>query len=213
MTALFFDLDGTLFETRHDLAATVNRTREALALKPLPEETVLLSVGRGANYLLEHAIPERSGDDVRKLFFDHYAQECCVRVEPYAGVLDTLKTLASRGCLLGVNTNKPAFAARAILKKFGLDALFGAGVVAGGDGFPLKPDPKSIQACAERLHHTLSADDWMVGDSWTDLECARRAGVRSAFCTFGFGFQEGLNPDATLTAFADLLDAVPSRAA
>lgn len=213
MAAVFFDLDGTLFDTRADLAATVNATRRDLGLKTLSVETVLASVGRGAAYLLEHAIPEASGDDVKKKFLAHYAEECCVRVQPYDGVLETLSALVQRGCLLGVNTNKPGFAARAILKKFGLDAIFGDAVVAGGDGFPLKPDPQSLAACAAKLNHALTPDDWMVGDSWTDIRCANQAHVRSAFCAFGFGFRDGLASDATLTTFSDLLDALPSRTA
>ncbi len=208
MRAIFFDLDGTLFDTRADLAETVNQTRVDLALARLPEETVISFVGRGANYLLEHAIPERTDAVVREAFFRHYAEQCCERLVPYPGVLETLGELARRGFVLGVNTNKPGFAARAILKKFNLDAIFGAGVVAGGDGFALKPDRASIEACAARLGHVLSSDDWMVGDSWTDVACAREAGVRSAFCLFGFGILGEAEPTARLTHFADLLNLV-----
>ena len=146
------------------------------------------NVGQGAKYLLEHAIPERTFEEGWEIFMSHYAEHCVERVRPYPGVERTLGVLRERGWLMGVNTNKPNFAVRLILEKFGLAECFGDAIVAGGDGIPLKPDPQSIRACASRLGgHRLSARDWMVGDSWTDMQCATNAGVRGAFCTYGFG--------------------------
>jgi len=206
MNAVFFDLDGTLFDTKADLAATVNHTRRDLGLPEWPEEQVISNVGQGARYLLENSIPEvlaegglcaslTSGEDaaspfeaVRARFLGHYAEHCIERVAPYEGVRRTLDELRDRGWLMGVNTNKPNFAVKLILEKFGFTRYFGAAVVAGGDGIPLKPDAQSIRECASRLRgHRLSSHDWMVGDSWTDMQCAANAGVKGAFCSFGFG--------------------------
>lgn len=188
MNAVFFDMDGTLIDSKADLAATVNHTRRDLGLAELPVETVIGFVGRGARYLLDHAIPERTGEDVAAVFRSHYAEHCCESVTLYPGVRETLAELARRGWLLGVNTNKPNFATRMILEKFGLDRLFGAAVVAGGDCAEMKPSALPLRDCAARLRgHRLSSRDWMVGDSWTDLDCAANAGVKSAFCAYGFG--------------------------
>ena len=205
MNAVFFDLDGTLFDTKADLAATVNHTRRDLGLAEWPEAEVIENVGQGAKYLLEHSIPEiaddrisaslTSGKDsasplekVTALFFTHYAEHCVERVQPYPGVVRTLGELRDRGWLLGINTNKPNFAVRLILEKFGMTRYFGSAVVAGGDGIELKPSAQSIRECASRLRgHRLSSHDWMVGDSWTDMQCAANAGVKGAFCTYGFG--------------------------
>ena len=212
MNAVFFDLDGTLFDTKADLAATVNHTRRDLGLREWPEEQVIANVGQGAKYLLENSIPEAwaaggscasltSGGDaasplgadspfeeVWEIFKSHYAEHCVERVEPYPGVVRTLGELRDRGWLMGINTNKPNFAVRLILEKFGMTRYFGSALVAGGDGIPLKPDAQSIRECASRLRgHRLSSHDWMVGDSWTDMQCATNAGVKSAFCTYGFG--------------------------
>ncbi len=210
MNAIFFDLDGTLFDTRRDLAATVNHTRRDLGLDELPVETVVTFVGQGARYLLMHAIPEsdRPFEDLWTIFKSHYAEHCCETLVPYPGVLETLEAFRRAGWKLGVNTNKPNFATHAIFRKFGLTELFGAAVVAGGDGLPLKPDAASLQACAERLGHTLTPDDWMVGDSWTDMKCAANAGVKGAFCTFGFGRLDDARYDLRLECFADLQNMV-----
>ena len=68
MNAVFFDFDGTLFDTKADLAATVNHTRRDLGLAEWPEAEVIANVGQGAKYLLENSIPEKfrplkSGED------------------------------------------------------------------------------------------------------------------------------------------------------
>ena len=188
MPAVFFDLDGTLFDTRADLAATVNHTRRDVGLDEWPEARVIEHVGRGARHLLENAVPERPFDTLWAAFQERYAAHCCERVQPYPSVRETLEELRRRGWLLGVNTNKPNFAVRMILEKFGFARYFGAAVVAGGDGIPLKPDAQSLRACAARMGgHRLSPHDWMVGDNWTDMQCATNAGVKGAFCSFGFG--------------------------
>ena len=206
MNAVFFDVDGTLFDTRADLASTVNHTRRELSLAELPQEDVVRHVGQGARYLLEHAIPE-SGlafEALWQVFRSHYAEHCCEQLTPYPGVIETLRALSARGWLLGINTNKPNFAVRMILEKFGLAELFGEAVVAGGDGIALKPSAESIRACAARLGHRLTSADWMVGDSWTDLQCAANAGVRSAFCAFGFGRLNEAPYTVRIERFVDL---------
>lgn len=215
MPAVFFDIDGTLFDTRADLAATVNHTRRDLGLAEWPLDEVIAHVGQGAKYLLEHAIPEGFGMcdgqgarrlGVEEIFRSHYAEHCCEGVKPYPGVVRTLNELRDRGWLLGVNTNKPNFAVKAILEKFGLTRLFGSAVVAGGDGFELKPSAQSIRECASRLRgHRLSSYDWMVGDSWTDMQCAANAGVKGAFCTYGFGKLKDSRYTIKINRFEELL--------
>ncbi|MBR1920906.1 MAG: HAD-IA family hydrolase [Kiritimatiellae bacterium] len=208
MNAVFFDVDGTLFDTRADLAATVNHTRRDLGLDEMPLPDVISHVGQGARYLLEHAIPESRlpYEEVWQVFRSHYAEHCCETVAPYPSVRQTLDELRRRGWLLGINTNKPNFAVRRILEKFGLAHYFGDAVVAGGDGIPLKPDPQSLRECAARLgSHVLSPRDWMVGDSWTDLKAAEGAGIKAAFCAFGFGRLNGSRYTVRLGSFEELL--------
>ena len=208
MNAVFFDVDGTLFDTRADLAATVNHTRRDLGLAELPVDTVITHVGQGARHLLEHSIPEAKipYEELWEIFHCHYAEHCCETVVPYPNVRRTLDELKSRGWLLGVNTNKPHFAVKLILEKFGMTRYFGPAIVAGGDGVPLKPDPQSLRECAARLGgHRLSAHDWMVGDSWTDMQAAANAGTKGAFCTFGFGRLNDSRFTVKINRFEELL--------
>jgi phosphoglycolate phosphatase len=208
MNAVFFDFDGTLFDTRADLAGTVNHTRRDLGLPEMPVDEVIVHVGQGARYLLEHAISEteKPYEELWEIFRGHYAEHCTETVEPYPNVRRTLDELKDRGWLLSINTNKPNFAVKLILEKFGMARYFGSAVVAGGDGVPLKPDPQSLRTCAERLGgHRLSSHDWMVGDSWTDMQCAANAGVKGAFCTFGFGRLGDSRVTVKINCFEELL--------
>ena len=206
MNAVFFDIDGTLFDTKADMAATVNHTRRELGLAEITEDEVMTHVGLGARYFLETSIPERPYDEIHEAFMNHYAEHCAERVQPYPGVVRTLGELHDRGWLMGINTNKPNFAVRLILEKFGMARYFGSAIVAGGDGIELKPSAQSIRECASRLRgHRLTSHDWMVGDSWTDMQCATNAGVKGAFCTYGFGKLKDSRFTIKINRFDELL--------
>ena len=208
-TAAFFDLDGTLIDSKADLCATVNHVRRDLGLAELPQDEVISHVGRGARHLLATAIPEKA-DDVDSLmegFMGRYGEHMLESVTLYPGVRSTLEELADRGWLLGINTAKPSFAVHAILEKFGLARLFGDAVIAGGDCAEMKPSALPLRECAARMHgHRLSPNDWMVGDNWTDIDCATNGGIKSAFCTYGFGTIRDSRCTVRIASFPELLD-------
>ena len=208
MHAVFFDMDGTLIDSRADLCATVNHARRDLGLAELSKDEVLRHVGRGARHLLASAIPEKA-DDVDSLmeaFMARYGDHMLESVALYPGVRRTLDELASHGWLLGINTAKPSFAVHAILEKFGLARLFGNAVVAGGDCAEMKPSAMPLRECASRMRgHRLSSYDWMVGDNWTDIDCARNGGIKSAFCSYGFGTLGDSRCTVRINSFSELL--------
>ena len=208
MNAVFFDMDGTLFDSRADLASAVNYTRRDFGLKPLPQDVVVGFVGRGARYLLENSVPEMPGmfDELWQKFTANYRAHMLDETVLYPGVRETLDELAARGWLMGINTNKPNFAARDMLAHYGILHHFGDAVIAGGDCAELKPSGLPICECALRMGgHELSPDDWMVGDNWTDVESGRNAGVKTAFCTFGFGRLNDSRCTAMVGSFAELI--------
>ena len=208
MNAAFFDLDGTLIDSKADLCATVNHARRDLGLAELPQDEVIKHVGRGARHLLATAIPEKAGDvdSLMEVFLARYGEHMLESVTLYPGVRCTLKALADRGWLLGINTAKPSFAVHAILEKFGLARLFGNAVVAGGDCAEMKPSALPLRECASRMRgHCLSPYDWMVGDNWTDLDCAKNGGIKSAFCSYGFGTIRDSQCTVMISSFPELL--------
>ena len=206
--AMFFDVDGTLIDSRADLANAVNATRRDLGLAPLRLEDVMACVGNGARYLLEHAIPEASGsfDEVWPLHRRNYEANMMRETRLYPGVKETLAELAERGVRLGVVTNKPNWATRLILEHLGILGFFGEAVAAGGDTPAMKPAPEPLFFCARVLGvASLSPDDMMVGDNWTDLACGSRAGVSSIFCTYGFGRAKDEKITASIASIPELL--------
>lgn len=212
MPAVFFDLDGTLIDSRADLAATVNHTRRDLGLADAPMDAILAHVGQGAKYLLAHAIPERANEveTLWTIFRSHYAEHMLETVTLYPTVRETLAELHARGWLLGINTAKPNFAVRAVLEHFDIARYFGNAVVAGGDCAEMKPSALPLRECAARMRgHRLTSRDWMVGDHWTDLQCAANAGVRGAFCAFGFGVLKDARYTVKLNRLSDLLRHCP----
>ncbi len=190
MNAMFFDVDGTLLDSKTDLALAVNATRRELGLAEVPVESVLPAIGNGVRHLMATAIPEAADrvDELLPLHLKNYRAHLLDTAALYPGVRRTLDELIDRGWLLGVVTNKPGDMTRILLEHFGIARHFGAGVVGGGDCPELKPSALPLREAAARLRgHRLSSHDWMVGDNWTDLQCAANAGVKAAFCTWGYG--------------------------
>lgn len=208
MNAAFFDMDGTLVDSRADLAAAVNATRREFGYAELPLEEVVACVGNGARYLLEHAIPEAAGrfDELWPMHMRNYSTHLLDTTSLYPGVRSTLAELHDRGWLMGIVTNKPGDFTRTILDHFGIARYFGAGIVGGGDCAEMKPSAMPLREAASRLRgHRLSSHDWMVGDNWTDMECGRNAGVKTAFCTFGFGSLRDSRYNVKINRFDELL--------
>ena len=192
MKTALFDLDGTLIDSRADLALAVNRTRQDFHLPPKDQAVIVACVGEGVRKLIERAIPERPDlwEEMLIRQRENYGAHLLDRTVLYPGVAATLQALCRAGWRLGIVTNKPGVFTRPILEGLGILECFGA-IVGGGDCPGLKPDPAPLRFAAARMGVTLDADDWMVGDNFTDLEAGRRAGMKRCFCRFGFGKLRG----------------------
>lgn len=187
-----FDLDGTLVDSRQDLAAAGNAARGSLGLPPLPLAAVTAMIGDGASKLIERLTPDCAGAE-RELamtaFRADYAQRLTATTSAYAGVPEMLAALRASGWAIACATNKPAVFAAPILDRLGLriDAL------RGGEG-PRKPDPEMIHSLMRELGAGHAAT-WMIGDHHTDLVAAANARVRSIWCAWGFGRREDAHAD------------------
>lgn len=199
--AAVFDLDGTLIDSRADLARAVNFAREQLGYGPLPREEIVTYVGDGMTKLLERAFHGRADlvEPSRPHFTEFYSEHLLDDTALYAGVAEGLTALAERGTPMAVLTNKPEGFARRILEGYGLAACFVG--IAGGDTFPTrKPNPDGALALLARMG-AKPDETLMVGDNHTDLRTAQRAGMPSVFCEYGFGSRDGAEPDYVVAAF------------
>ena len=196
-----FDLDGTLIDSRHDLAGAVNYMRASLGLEPLETERLVKFLGNGISSLVYRSIADADVDfdtaleRTKNFYADHLVESTRL----YPGVAATLQDLCSRGIKLAVVTNKNSGYSRRILTALGVADFFSD--IIGGDGdYPLKPEPDALNALREK--YALSTEDcWMVGDHYTDLEAGRRAGFRRIMVTYGFGEEQNETPDYTASSF------------
>ena len=206
MNTALFDLDGTLIDSRADLALAVNLTRQDFGLPPKSIAEVVACVGEGVRALIERASPERPElwDAMIVRQRAHYIAHMLDQTVLYPGVSETLQALRAAGWKLAVVTNKPGPVTRPVLEGLGVLGLFHA-VVGGGDCPTLKPDPAPLLSAARQMGVTLDAEDWMVGDHVTDLEAGRRAGLKRCFCRFGFGEVRGETYELAVDRMEDFL--------
>ncbi len=202
---LIFDLDGTLIDSRADLAAGINFMRGEFGLNPLSVETVGSFVGNGVRKLVERSLQGTAVDLEKALEINcaYYADHLADQTWLYAGVKEGIPALVSAGHRVAVLTNKAGDASRDILKHFEIDRYFSA-VIGGGDVPNLKPEPGGIFRCLE-IAGMVKSQAWMVGDNYTDLAAAENAGIRSAFVSYGFGDERGLKPDVYFASFSELV--------
>lgn len=182
-----FDLDGTLIDSKLDLAHSVNATREHLSMCPLPHELIFSYVGNGAPMLIRRSFPDASEQECAKAleFFIHYYHDHRLDYTTlYPGVEPTLRDLHAGGVTLAVLTNKPVRISKAIVEGLGVADLFFE--VLGGNSFEKKkPDPIGILHLLDRTG-AADARTLMVGDSSVDIQTAVNAGVASCGVTYGF---------------------------
>lgn len=185
---LIFDLDGTLIDSRLDLAHSVNATRDFMGLEPLPHETVYQYVGNGAAVLIQRALGDLgSSENVDKAlpyFLGYYSEHKLDYTELYPGVRETLDTFLAARLPMAVLTNKPVRISKAIVEELGLTGHFFQ--VYGGNSFEFKkPHPIGIETLMQeaRVPHERTL---MVGDSSVDVQTARNAHVRCCGVTWGF---------------------------
>jgi len=187
-----FDLDGTLIDSRRDLADSANQLISELGGTPQPEEAVGRMVGEGARVLVERALAAAGltdpGDALRR-FLGIYDTRLLNHTRPYPGVVTALEA-ARRGARVTMLTNKPLHHTMRIVEALGWAPLFDE--VAGGDN-PLgrKPDPAALRAMMAAGGVTAE-QTMLVGDSKVDLETARNAAVRCCLVGFGFGFESAM---------------------
>ena len=191
-----FDLDGTLIDSKEDIARAVNAVMIRMGQQVLPTDTVIRFVGDGIETLIRRVLRDGFGvepdiDRVAagmKLLLEEYGNHLIESTHLYPGVDETLAAL--HRAKLGLVTNKPEQLARRILAAFGLADRFQ--VVLGGDSLPRrKPDPAPILEAMARCR-ALPSETVMVGDSGIDIVAGKTAGVATCGIAGGFRSREEL---------------------
>ncbi len=205
--ALIFDLDGTLIDSKLDLALAVNAVLAEMDREPLPHEQIFGYIGQGAPSLIARALGNGATEEECRwgleFFIQYYSLHKLDNTAPYPGVRETLDALS--GMPMAVLTNKPVGASRGILQGLGLARNFR--IIYGGNSFERKkPDPMGIETIL-REFAAAPAQVMVVGDSEIDVQTARNAGTWICGVTYGFGshrFDE-FPPDLIVDNLTELL--------
>ena len=188
---VMFDLDGTLADTGHDLADSVNFTRAHFKLSPLPDTMVYANVGRGVEHLLKHSLPEEGADrfpEVMRVFLAHYETHLLDRTVLYPGVRDVLQYFRGKKRL--VVSNKMLRLTLAVVHGLGVADQFDH-ILGGDSALEKKPHPALLQMALEKFH-VAAANALMVGDGDTDIAAGKSAGVITCGVTYGLGNRDDL---------------------
>jgi phosphoglycolate phosphatase len=193
MTApiIVFDLDGTLIDTAPDLLDSLNHCLDMVGLKQANPSELKRFVGFGGRVMIERAfeahgktLADGQLDRLYAAFIENYLDGIPGKSAPYPGVVAALDRLSASGFLLAVCTNKLEQHSRRLLGALGLADRFRA--ICGQDTFPYrKPDPRhlfgTIKAAGGDVERAL-----MVGDSRTDIDTAKTAGIPVVAVDFGY---------------------------
>ena len=216
VSAVAFDLDGTLVDTLPDLHTATNLTLNDLCHDPVSANAVRQHIGQGIEYLLLELFKDleiraevEDLQNIAQQFRAHYARHVCDKSELFPGIKNVLETLQHRGFKMACLTNKSELFTAPILKKLGIRSYFQE-VVCGDTLEKRKPDPLPLRVLASRFgvdtRHVL-----MVGDSKTDTACARNAGAQVVCVPFGYrsGMAlKDLDCDVMLGSAADLINLI-----
>ena len=187
---VIFDLDGTLLNTIDDLGTAANHTLAELGLPQHTLDEYRLMVGNGMRKLIMRALPDdKASDDAfvdstLKQFLEYYSDHIDVYTKPYPGIPELIKTLYSNGYKLAVASNKIQAGAERLIEKFFQGIPFVA-VMGNSPLYPLKPDAAVVEYIMEKAG-TDRTSTVMVGDSGTDIQTARNAGIPIIAVSWGF---------------------------
>lgn len=182
---IIFDFDGTLFDTKEDIARSVNIYLKELGFKELEKEKIYKFIGNGSDYLLKKSLEEIGEKNFSNYnierFLEIYRKESTKKVKPFDGIIDILENLKEK--TLYIITNKDEESARIILRKFDMEKYFKK--VIGRDTYSLKkPDP-SLMEIVLKEENVKRDEVLMVGDSEIDFRFAKESQVKIAIVLWG----------------------------
>ncbi|MEL6640665.1 MAG: HAD-IIIA family hydrolase [Pseudomonadota bacterium] len=210
MRSVMFDLDGTLADTSGDLLAAANVRFRALGLGDLLTPEDAGTAVKGGRAMLRLGFSRVIGFDEADVdaqylpFIDAYAQNLDTHTYLYPGAMDAVAKLKSQGYAVGICTNKPIRQAEDLMKRLGVRDQFDS--LLGADSLPVrKPDPEHLRE-AVRQAGGDPEQTILIGDTQTDRDTARNAGVPCVLVTFGPGDDDvaALKPEGLLHSYGDL---------
>lgn len=221
-TAVIFDADGTLIDSKDDIAVAVNHALKVMGRPTLPHQQIYRYIGHGGLVLVASALRggepvlhpdpalQAEGKEALKHFLAYYSQHPVDHTRLFPGVAETLAELSRRGKKLAVATNKDLALTRQILRQLQTESYFSI-ILGDGNAPARKPDPEIIREILRSFDVPPSAAV-MVGDSDVDVQTARNAGTAAIGLTYGHGGRTSLEKagaDWVVDDMRDLLEILP----
>lgn len=189
ISAVIFDLDGTLLNTIDDLADSCNKTLSQLGMPARTVEEVRSFVGNGIARLMEQAVPKgKENPEFEKaveLMKKNYGDNWHNKTRPYDGIMELIRELKNRGIKIGINSNKPDPQVKELANLYFSEVVGNDTAVGEKEGFKRKPFPD----LANEIIRIMGVDKEKVvyiGDSEVDVATARNAGIKCISVTWGF---------------------------
>jgi phosphoglycolate phosphatase len=194
---LIFDLDGTLVDSRADLANSVNAMLRLYGKPELPPDVIASYIGNGAPMLVRRSMGDPDDENFVQeallYFMAYYREHKLDNTYVYEGIKDALDAIRKghngaspdgrHELKMAVLSNKPVGPSRGIVDALGLGPYFFQ--IYGGNSFHTKkPDPAGVQALLEESGATAE-QTVIIGDSDVDIITARNAGIYSVGVTYG----------------------------
>lgn len=210
------DLDGTLVDTAGEIAEAANRALAEHGLPAQPVPSLQLLIGHGAHALMLKVLAQLAGqrashlappdaDAVLASFDHHYADTTGTTGAPYPGARESLQLLRQRGVKLACTTNKELRHTQRLLQVHGWSTAFD--LVIGGDSLPQKKPHASVLQHVARALGVAPAAVAHIGDSATDVQAARNAGVAAWAVPYGYNAGEPIlraAPDRIFDSLPDM---------
>ena len=216
---LIFDLDGTLIDSREDLANSINAMLRNFGKKELPHEVIASYIGDGAPMLVRRSLGDPDDEnfvqDAVLYFMGWYREHKLDNTYVYDGVKEALnaiqKSRDGAPVKMAVLSNKPVGPSRAIVEALGLGPYFFQ--VYGGNSFHTKkPDPTGVLALLEEAK-VAAEETVIIGDSDIDVLTARNSGIYSVGVTYGLAPHtlQDAPPDVLIDHPRELADVLGNR--
>ena len=206
--ALLFDLDGTLVDSRRDLAFSVQHLQKHYGAKRNSDQEVASFVGDGVAKLLLRALPKLPPpelDEAITTFKKFYREHCLDHTHVYPGVRETLQHFHRKK--MAVVTNKPVRVSGYMLEELGLSRYIN--ILIGGDSLPdKKPSPEPLLNALRTLGIIDGKRAVMVGDGPNDVQAGKAAGTRTCGIKSRIGdYKKLLNsrPDFLISNMKELM--------
>jgi phosphoglycolate phosphatase len=209
LQAVIFDIDGTLLDSKRDIAAAQLYVLRELGIDSYTEEDIYQTIGRPLKDIFLDLLPERLHDRIPEataMYVDYYRPRALQTTRPFPGVEETLTAIAQTDVRMAVATTKSTETSERVLNHFGLTRFF-VQVQGSPPGTPFKPDPHILNLIVNR-------QGWepgrclMVGDSQADIGAGKGAGMMTCGVTYGSSSRkliEALKPDYIVDSFPEVL--------